>query len=111
MNAADHLIGRPAGAERGEDVGDRGVHLGVRVDDRVAVVVVDVPDRQREAQLATLRRGPFGALEPPGQEVQLGLGHWFLQAQQEPVVEVGQVVDAIGVDDQRVGQAGQLQQA
>ena len=76
------------------------MHLGVRVDDGVALVVVDEADRQRETQLASLGRGPLGSLEPPGQEVQLGFGHGALQAEQEPVVEVGQVVDAVGVDDQ-----------
>jgi hypothetical protein len=92
------LVGGPAGAEGGEQVGDRGRHLRVRVHHRGALVVVDIADRQREAQLAPLRRGPLGALEPAGQQVQLGLAHRALQAQQQPVVEVGQVVDAVGVD-------------
>jgi hypothetical protein len=39
----------------------------------VAFVVVDVADRQPEAQLAALRRGLAGALEAAGQEVQFGL--------------------------------------
>jgi hypothetical protein len=32
------------------------------------------------------------------------------QAEQQPVVEIGQVVDAVAVDQQSVGQAGQFQQ-
>ena len=67
------LVGGPAGAEGGKQVGDRGLHLGVRVHHRGALVVVDVADRQREAELAPLGRGPLGALEPAGQQVQLGL--------------------------------------
>ena len=66
------LIGGPAGAERGEHVGHRRLDLAVRVDDRGALVVVDEADRQREAQLAPLRRGSLGALQPAGEEVQLG---------------------------------------
>ena len=82
LERGHHLVGRSAGAERGEHVGHRGLHLGVRVDDGVAFVVVDEPDRQRETQLAPLGRGPLGSLEAAGQEVQFGFGHLVLQAQQ-----------------------------
>ena len=106
----DHPVGRPGRGERGEHVGDRGRDLLVRVDHGGAVVVVDVADRQRGAQLAAGGGGAFRALQPAGQQVQLGLAHRALQPQQQPVVEVGQVVDAVAVDDQGVGQPGQLQQ-
>jgi hypothetical protein len=39
----------------------------------VAFVVVDVSDRQPEAQLAPFRGRLAGALQPAGQEVKLGL--------------------------------------
>jgi hypothetical protein len=42
--------------------------------------------------------------------VELSLGHLALEAQQEPVVDVAHVIDAIVVDDQGGCQAGQLQQ-
>jgi hypothetical protein len=71
--AGHHLVGRPGGGERGQHVADRGRHLLVRVLDHPPLVVVDVADRQRGAQLATLSRRPLGALQPAGQQVQLGL--------------------------------------
>ena len=37
--------------------------------------------------------------------------HLALEAQKQPVVDVGQVIDAVAVDDQGGRQAGQLQQA
>jgi len=49
-------------------------------------------------------------LQPAGQQVQLSFRHLAFKTQKEPVVDVGQVIDAIGVDDQGVGEAGQLQQ-
>ena len=58
---------RPVGAST-----EPGVHFAVRVDDGVAFVVVDEPDRQRETQLAPLRRRPLGPLQPAGQKMQLG---------------------------------------
>ena len=77
----------------------------------LSVVVVDQPDGQRDAQLAAAGGGPLGLVHPAGQPVELCLAHLALEAQQEPVVDVGQVIDAVVVDDQGVGQAGQLQQA
>ena len=73
-----HLVGRTAGAEGGEQVGHRGLHFGVGVDHRGALVVVDKADRQRETQLATLGRRPLGPLEAAGQEVELCFVTWCL---------------------------------
>ena len=44
-------------------------------------------------------------------DVQLGLGERALHAQHEAVVELARVVAAVLVDDQRVGDGAQLQQA
>jgi hypothetical protein len=108
---AGHPVGRPGGGERGEHVGDcRGDFL-VGVDDHGAVLVVNEPDGQRDAQLTAARRGPFRLIQPAGQPVELSFGHLALQTQEEPVVDVGQLIDAVAVDDQGAGQAGQLQQA
>jgi hypothetical protein len=106
-----HPVGRAGLRERGEYIADRGGDLGVRVDNDLAVLVVDEPDRQRHAQLTPGRGGSFGLLQPAGQPVQLGLRHLALHAQQQPVVDVAQVIDAVVVDHQGVGQAGQFQQA
>ena len=107
---AGHAVGRPGCCKRGEHVGDRRGDLGVRVDDHVAFVVVDVADRQRHPQVAAAGGGPFRLAQPAGQQVDLSFRHLALEAQKEAVVDVGQVVDTVGVDDQGVGQAGQLQQ-
>ena len=106
-----HPVGRPGGGERGEHVADRGGDLLVGVDDHVVLVVVDQPDGQRNAQLAAPGGGPLGLVHPAGQPVELCLAHLALESQQEPVVDVGQVIDAVVVDDQGVSEAGQFQQA
>jgi hypothetical protein len=53
-------------------------------------------------------------LQPGGQpgadQVQLSLAHRALQAEHEPVVEIGRVIHAVGVGDQCVGQRAQVQQ-
>ena len=107
---ADHAIGRAGLRERVEHVGDRGRDLLVGVDDRRAVLVIEVADGQREAQRATLGRRALGALQPAGEDVELCLGHRALQPDQQTVVEAAQIVDPVGVDDQRVSQPAQLKQ-
>jgi hypothetical protein len=50
------------------------------------------------------------ALHPGMEHMQLGFAHRPLEAQQQPVVEVGGIVDAALVQDQRVGERTDLQQ-
>ena len=103
-------VSRPGRGEAGEDVSDGGLDLGIGVEHDRAVVVVDQPDRQRGTQLAALGGGPLGRLQPPGHDVQLRLAHRGFQAQDQPVVEIRQVVDPVAVDEQRTGQPGHLRQ-
>ena len=42
--------------------------------------------------------------------MQLGFAHRALEAQQEPIVEVGRIVYAVLVENQRVGEGADLQQ-
>jgi hypothetical protein len=106
----DHPVGGSGRGERGEHVGHRGRDLLIGVDDGGAVLVVQVADRKRAAELTAGGGGAFRALQPAGEQVQLGLAHGAFQSEQQPVVEVGQVIDAVTVDQQRVGEAGQFQQ-
>ena len=105
----DDPVGRPGRGERGEHVADRGGDLLVGVLDHLPVLV-DVADRERQPQVAAGGGGHPGTVQPGMQQVQLGLAHLALEAQQQPVVDVGQVVDAVRVDDQRAGDPGDLQQ-
>jgi hypothetical protein len=53
----DHTVGRAARGEGREQVTDRGLDLGIGVDDDLASWVVDISDRQWGAQLAAGGRG------------------------------------------------------
>jgi hypothetical protein len=72
--------------------------------------VVDQPDRERHLQLAAAGLGQLAAAQPRADEVQLGLRHGALEPEQQAVVEVGGVIEAVLVADQRVGQRADLQQ-
>ena len=106
----EHPIRRAGLKERREHVSDRGLHLLIGVNDRRAVLVIDIADREPEPQLAALRSGALGALQPAGHHVQLGLRHLRLEPQQQPIVEVLQVIDPVSVQHQGVGQRAELKQ-
>ena len=103
----------PASAQFGEAAEhrrDRLHHRLVGSDHHRAVLVVVEPDRQRLPQLPSRGLVPQPGGQPGADQVQLGLAHRALQAEHQPVVEIGRVVDAVGVGDQRVGQRAQIQQ-
>ena len=104
------LARRPQPPPQHEDALDRVPHLLVRAQHDPVVVVAIQPDRQREAQLAARGLVAQPAVQPRADQVQLGLGHRALQAEQQPVVEVRRRVDAVGVGDQRSRQRAQVQQ-
>ena len=68
------------------------LHAGVGVDDHLAGRVIDKPDRQRHGQLTSSGFGELPAAEAGPDEVQLGFAHRALQAEQQPIVEIGRVV-------------------
>jgi hypothetical protein len=82
----------------------------VGIEDDATGGVVDQPDRQRGLQLAAARLGQDAALQPGADEVQLGLAHRAFEAEQQPVVEVGGIVEPVLVADQRPRQRADLQQ-
>ena len=106
-----HGRARRAGAgEQAEQVPDGLLHTGIRVEHDLAGRVVDQPDRQSHLQFAAAGLGPLPAHQPGPDEVQFGLAHGALQAEQQPVVEVGRVIEPILVADQGGRHGADLQQ-
>ena len=106
-----HGRARRAGAgEQGEHVPDGLLHTGIRVEHDLAGRVVDQPDRQAHLQFAAAGLGPLPADQAGPDEVQFGLAHGALQAEQQPVVEVGRVIQPVLVADQRGRHGADLQQ-
>ena len=89
---------------------DRLPNLGVGVEHDAVLGVVDESDGERDPQLAAARPAPDAAAQPGAQQMEFGLTHGALEAEEEPVVEVGGVVDAVLVEDQGVGEGAQLEQ-
>jgi hypothetical protein len=104
----DHTVGRAARGEGREQVTDRGLDLGIGVDDDLAGWVVDISDRQWGAQLAAGGRGFLAGRQALGHHMQLHLPDGAFHPEQHPVVDIAGIVDAIGVDQQRLGDRGEL---
>ena len=82
----------------------------VGVEHDLAGRVGDEPDRQRQRQLTTAGLGEDAAAQPCAEEVQLRLRHLPLQPEQEAVVELAGVVEAVLVQDQRLAERADLEQ-
>jgi hypothetical protein len=107
---AQHRVERSQPGEGPEDQTDHVLGLLVRIQDDLAGRAADVPDRQRDGQLAALGLGQLARQHPLPDQVQFVFAHRSLQAQQQPAVAGPRVVDAVGIGQQHPGQAAQLQQ-
>src|SRR6516165_2206649 len=86
------------------------LHALVGVECDLAGRVVDESDRQRRLELAAAGLGEDAAAQASAEEVQLRLGHRALEAEQEAVVEVAGVVEAVLVEDQGLRERADLEQ-
>ena len=96
--------------ELGEDERDRLLHAPVRILLDAVVVHLEVADRDGEEELAAARLLLQGFERALAEERELHLAHGALHAEQQPVVRMARIVDAILVKDQRADQAAELQQ-
>lgn len=102
---------RSAAAEGLEELGDGLLDGAIGIEHHLARGVVDEPDGQGDLELAAARLGQLAAEEPGPEHVQLRFGHGALHAEQQPVVEVRRVVEAVLVEDQGIGQGADLEEA
>jgi hypothetical protein len=102
---------RGARAEEGlEEQPHALLDLRVGIEGHAAVRGVDEADGQMAAQLAAARLVQDAAAQAGPQHVQLGFAHGPLETQQQSVVEVRGIVDAILIEDEGVGEGADLQQ-
>ena len=102
--ADHHLPGRAELVKAAEHARDRFPDRLIGGDDHVVIVVVVQPGGQRQPQLAAGGLGAQSFGHPCPQQVQFAFREGALEAQDEPVVIAGGMVNAVGVGDQRVGQ-------
>jgi hypothetical protein len=91
-------------------VPERILDPGIGVEHDMPGAVVDQAGRQAHPQLAAAGGRQLPAAQPGPDEMQFGLGHGAFEAEQQPVVELAGIVEAVLVADQRRGQRADLQQ-
>ena len=79
--------------------------------DLAILLTPDEAHGQAAAQLAARRLVADAAVQACAQNMQLGLAHGALEAEQQSIVEHGRVIDAVGIADERVGEAAEIEQA
>ena len=109
--APDYGIGTARFAKQGEHQLNSPTNFIISIGDDAALVIVAKAHGQREPQFTLACLVQLAALEAPAQEMQLGLRHRALEPQEQPIVEVASVVHAIHIDDHRVAQCAQFEQA
>ena len=105
-----HRAHRAQSLEQAEDQTDHIAHLLVGIQHHLAGGTAHQPGRQRHRQLAAAGLGDPPGPHPLLDQVELSLADGALQPQQQPVVMLGRVIDAVQVTQQRSGQRAQLQQ-
>ena len=94
----------------GEDLTDAflDTQVGIQIDPNLAIP--DVTDRNGNAELATRRLGACGLQHASAQHTEFKLADRSLHAEQQAIVGVTGIIDAILIDHSRFGEAAQLQQ-
>ena len=107
----DHPERGPHPLEGVEDQAQRLLHLLVGIEDDLAGGVVDQPGGQPEAELAGPGLLQLAPQQPRAEPVQLGFAHGALDPQEQAVVVLSGIINAILVDDEGIGQATDLDEA
>ena len=79
--------------------------------DLAVLLAPDEADRQAAAQFAAGGLVANAAVQARAQDMQLGLAHGALEAEQQTIVEQRGMIDAVGIADQGVGEAAEIEQA
>ena len=108
FDGREHRSRPPVGVE---EEPNHVLDLRVRIENDGIIGSVHKPDRDRPAELATLRFAQDSATQTRAQHVELGFTHRPLQPQEQAVVKVGGVVHAIFIENERVGQCAELEES
>src|SRR4029077_11826383 len=101
----------PHRVEGGEDQAHRLLDLLIGIEDELAGGIRDQPGGRPEAELARLGLGQLVGQQPRPEPVRFGGAHGALDPQDQPVVVLSGIINAVLVDDEGVGQATDFNEA
>lgn len=87
-----------------------GLHLFIRVQDDPADGIIHQANGQTKAQFSLFGFRQFSSVQALPEPVQFGLAHRALKAQQQSIIVVARIIDAVFVNDERVGEGTNLQE-
>jgi hypothetical protein len=108
--AADDRTGRGDFAKGIEHQLDTAANLAVRIELDGAVGAIDEADGQRQLQFTAPGFVANATLQSGTEHMQFGFAHGPLQAEQEPVVEMRRIVDAVLVQNQGAAERCEFEQ-
>src|SRR5258708_28592158 len=97
--------------EEGENQTDRFLDGFVGIEHQLADWIIDQPTGRAKAQLSLFGFGQLAALQSLMQPMEFRLAHRPLKPQQETVVVRSRIIDTFLVNDQRISECTDLQQA
>jgi hypothetical protein len=106
----DGCPGRAGAFESIEEQPNALLHSEVRIKYDATSRIIGEAHGQSPLQLASPRLVQDAAAQTGPEHVQLGFTHRALEAQQQTIVEVSRVVDAILIQDQRIRESADLEQ-
>ena len=107
---AHHRQCRGVLLEEGEDQVNSFLNGFIGIKDGFAYRIVDQSAWQAEAQLSLFSFGQFATLQSAFEPMEFCFTHCALEAQQESVIVRSGIVDALLINDQRIGESTNLQQ-
>ena len=110
MELLDHCQTGPGPLEGLEEQTHRRLHLGVRIEDDTILRVMHKADGHHLLEFAAAGAAQDAAPQARLEHMQFRFAHRALQAQQQAIVEVRRIVQAIFIEDERVGERAQLKQ-
>lgn len=100
----DNTVSASGRTEHPEQGGNGILHFFIRKHDWLAIQIVDIAYRERGTQFS-FGSGIFLAADHTGmEEMEFRFAHGSLEANEEPVIKIRHVIDAVFIDDEASGQ-------
>jgi hypothetical protein len=86
------------------------LNLLIGIQRHLTLYIINEADRKRHVQLPTPRFAQQGAAGPRLNHMQFGFTHGALESKQEPVIEIGGMVEAVLIENQGIAEPTDLQE-
>ena len=107
---AHDSAGRSGGRKGGEELPDAELHLGMRIEHNPLVGRVAKSNGQHELEGSPTRFVEQTALQSRSHHIELGFTHGAFEAQEQPVIEGGRVIEPVFIQNQGPRQGTNFQE-